>query len=210
MCELCVELRTYLRYGHHEAIVTTVDSSGSVNSAPMGIELRGDSILLRPYVGSKTYSNLVSTKEATINITNDSKLYYYSLFTPQILKYSPSKLVRPPRILGDVDLYIECEVINIDNSVNPPLIYLRSLCCDLGSGCKLAFSRANSLVIEALVHYTKLPVLIREGNVDGVKRRVDVITYAYEVVERVGDEELKLIIKDILGKALTLIKDLES
>jgi len=205
-----MELKKYLRYGHHEAIVTTVDSLGNINSAPMGIELVDDLIVLRPYMSSKTYSNLVSTKEATINITNDSKLYYYSLFTPQTLKYSQSKMVRPPRILGDVDLYIECVVTNVDDSSNPPLIYLRGLCCDLGSGCKLAYSRANSLVIEALVHYTKLPVLIREGNVDGVKRRVDIITYTYEVIERVGSEELKLIIRDILDKTFTIIKDLES
>ena len=59
-----------------EAIVTTVDSQGRVNIAPMGpvVDAGIDRITLRPFVTSQTYANLRDNGRAVVNVTDDCLL----------------------------------------------------------------------------------------------------------------------------------------
>lgn len=207
MEEVCKGLRQYLRYGHHECIATTVNDKGEFNAAPMGIELLGDLIALKPYVSTRTYLNILIVGEVVLNITSDSILYYNTLFKPERIRYGSSKYVRPPRILGAVDLYVETTVSNVkEHDDGSASVLLRPICCYGGRGSKLAFSRANSLLIEALTHYTKLIPLINEGRLEEVKRRYNGIRAAYEVILRVGNEELREVIKEVLLRSLNVVE----
>ena len=67
-----------------ESIVTSVDSEGRVNIAPMGPSVRAGSLesgdgsvgfLLRPFLSSRTYRNLLETRKAVIHVTDDSQLF---------------------------------------------------------------------------------------------------------------------------------------
>lgn len=208
----CNIINVYLRYGHHEALVTTVDIQGRVNTAPMGIELLNveghNYILVQPYINTETYRNLLNTREAVINVTSDVMLYYYSLFNPSRLGYESSRCVRPPRISGYVDLYVEglVEEVNIVN--DRAYIKLKPLLCVRGCGSNLAFSRANALVIEALTQYTKLPALISLGYLDEVRRRFEVVKYAREVVGRIGSKDLVEVVEVIYHKCLDVVRNL--
>ena len=61
-----------------ESIVTTVDSHGKVNIAPMGPTISGDPLnpefTLRPFTSSRTYANLSATGRAVIHVTDDAWL----------------------------------------------------------------------------------------------------------------------------------------
>ena len=64
-----------------EAIVTTVDSDGNVNIAPMGptvlspdLETGRPRFKLRPWQGSQTCANLLATGDAVIHVTDDARL----------------------------------------------------------------------------------------------------------------------------------------
>lgn len=61
-----------------ETIVTTVDSSGRVNLAPMGVVPSGDRILLQPYRETTTYRNLLEVPAAVIHQVDDATIYAYS------------------------------------------------------------------------------------------------------------------------------------
>lgn len=200
-----------MRYGHHEALVTTVDTEEHVNTAPMGIELLSvggyNYILLQPYVSTRTYRNLLSTREAVINITSDAMLYYYSIFDPSRLRYEGSKYIRPPRLSGYIDLYVEGLVEEVRVINDRAHIKLRPLLCVRGCGSNLAFSRANALVIEALTQYTKLPALISLGHLDEVKERFEVVKYVYEVVGRVGSKDLIEVVEVIYNRCLDMVKE---
>lgn len=60
-----------------ESIVTTADSSGVVNVAPMGPEVDGPAvrqIKLKPFRTSRTFSNLRSVGTAVVHVTDDVEL----------------------------------------------------------------------------------------------------------------------------------------
>ena len=54
-----------------ETIVATVDREGRPNFAPMGIELDGGTVLLRPFRGSITRDNLEASGEGVVNFTDN-------------------------------------------------------------------------------------------------------------------------------------------
>lgn len=207
MHEACKDLRSYLRYGHHECIVTTVNGGGEVNAAPMGVEFVNNLIILKPYIDTRTYSNILDVGEVVLNITSDSLLYYHALFKPGEIRYGSSKRVRPLRILGNVDMYVEAVVDSISkHDRKVATVSLRPILCYMGCGSRLAYSRANSLLIEALIHYTKLNPLINEGKFEEVANRYEAIREVYHVVLKVGNDELKKIITDVMLRSSDLIK----
>lgn len=67
-----------------ESIVTSVDTAGRVNLAPMGPKIISGSpssanseicFSLRPFLESRTYENLCQTRKAVIHVTDDSLLF---------------------------------------------------------------------------------------------------------------------------------------
>lgn len=64
-----------------ESIVTTVDDAGRINLAPMGPKIEPgdwDHFTLRPFAGSRTYRNLLSTGRAVIHVTDDVGLFAHA------------------------------------------------------------------------------------------------------------------------------------
>ncbi|HEV8456179.1 MAG TPA: DUF447 domain-containing protein, partial [Gemmatimonadales bacterium] len=58
-----------------ESIVTTVDVSGSINFAPMGVEWGDETIVLKPFLETTTFRNLSATGVAVVNLTDDAMLF---------------------------------------------------------------------------------------------------------------------------------------
>ena len=54
-----------------QSIVTTVDADGRVNCAPMGGKWGEDMIVLKPFLDTATYRNVVATRAAVVNLTDD-------------------------------------------------------------------------------------------------------------------------------------------
>lgn len=55
-----------------ETIVTTCNENGEVNMAPMGITfLPDDQVIIKPFVTSNTFKNLMAYPGAVINLTDD-------------------------------------------------------------------------------------------------------------------------------------------
>src|ERR1700674_6074782 len=58
-----------------ETIVTTVAEDGTVNCAPMGVEWGDDALVLKPFVETATYRNVVATGVAVVNLTDDVRIF---------------------------------------------------------------------------------------------------------------------------------------
>jgi hypothetical protein len=54
-----------------ETVVTTLDEDGQANFAAMGVVWGEDRLVIRPYVGTRTFRNLVRAREAVVNVTDD-------------------------------------------------------------------------------------------------------------------------------------------
>lgn len=59
-----------------EGILTTQNADGTVNVAPMGprVDDQITQFLLRPFPGSRTYENLLRTRQATFHVTDDVEM----------------------------------------------------------------------------------------------------------------------------------------
>jgi len=58
-----------------ESIVVTQDAQKSVHIAPMGIHVVPEGLLILPFKPSTTLSNLIATGSATINYTDDVRVF---------------------------------------------------------------------------------------------------------------------------------------
>ena len=54
-----------------EAVITTADLNGMVHITPLGYRERGGSIVLAPFVPSRTLDNLRARRAAVLNFTDD-------------------------------------------------------------------------------------------------------------------------------------------
>ena len=181
-----------MRYGIHEVLVTTLDRLGNPNVAPMGVALSNDLIILRPYINTKTFKNLTEVPEAVINITNDAIMFYRSLYDKTSITFSRAKKVRVPIIEGPIDLYVECIVNNYLISSDRATFYLKPVNIYKGRGSRLAFSRANALLIEILVYLTKVEAKALNPN-EALPKIKDLLS----TIERLGSYELLDIVKEL-------------
>ena len=60
-----------------ETIVTTLDAGGAVNIAPMGVEWTGggEPPVLKPFLETATYRNVVATGAAVVNLIDDVRVF---------------------------------------------------------------------------------------------------------------------------------------
>ena len=59
----------------YETVITTVNADGSAHIAPFGIQERGDLIIISPFRPSTSLDNLLRTKRAVVNLTDDVRIF---------------------------------------------------------------------------------------------------------------------------------------
>ena len=191
-------IRVFFRHGHHEGIVVTLNEDGTPNTAPMGVDLSESLLLLKPYLATKTYSNLRKLPELTINLTWDSTLFYKSLYMFKELIFKRSKSVRPPIIDGGIDLYVEGEAVKFVERPNAGYcdVLVKPIESYAGNGSRLAYSRADALLIEVMIYLTKAEVF-SVGNPEITRALVEHVVPDLDVAERLGSDEVREIALDL-------------
>lgn len=95
-----------------ESIVSTMDPAGIFNFAPMGVQMEGDRIFLRPYRNTTTFRNLVATGCGVANFTDNVLLFVQTALSKTTPSSVPARQIRGAR-LEDVCHYLEFVVTNI-------------------------------------------------------------------------------------------------
>ena len=98
-----------------ETVVTTLDEDGEVNFAAMGVVWDEERLVIRPYVGTRTFRNLVRTREAVVNVTDDVLVFAKSALSRERFPSRPATRVRGA-ILDDACHWREVTV----EHVSPP------------------------------------------------------------------------------------------
>jgi hypothetical protein len=185
-----------------EVIVTTCDTSGLPNAAPMGIQFMarqdnpyGYTILLRPYKSTTTYRNLLSLPEAVINVTLDPMLFYLAAFKHKITRskskiaFYPAKTVKPPRV-RDCDAYIEVSAESRadarherrDRSQIP--CQIKSV--EVQNPEAKLYSRAPYVLIEAIIHTTRANELRSQGLMNEADELERLVNSYRKLIQRVA------------------------
>ena len=143
-----------------ETIVTTVAEDGTVNCAPMGVEWGEDVIVLKPFLETATYSNIVATPSAVVNLTDDVGLFARAAIQNSKHPTEPAVVVAGV-VLSDCCAWREVEVRSIDST--PPRSRIETLVVHREVRREfIGFNRASHAVLEATIYATRLHLLPRE------------------------------------------------
>ena len=155
-----------------ETIVTSLDASGGVNCAPMGVEWGDDIIVLKPFLDTATYRNLVATRAAVVNLTDDVMLFARAAISSPVFPTVAAQVVRGV-MLADCCSWREVEVRAIDSS--PPRSRIDAAVVHRGIRREfIGFNRARHAVLEAAIYATRLHLLPR-GLIDSEFARLQIV-----------------------------------
>ena len=155
-----------------ETIVTSLDADGAVNCAPMGVEWGDDAIVLKPFLETATYRNLVATRAAVVNLTDDVLLFAQAAISNPVFATVPADVVRGV-VLADCCSWREVEVRSVDSS--PPRSRIETTVVHRGTRREfIGFNRARHAVLEAAIYATRLHLLPRTF-IDSELERLQVI-----------------------------------
>jgi len=145
-----------------ETIVTTLDTNSAVNIAPMGVEWTGgdDAPVLKPFLETVTYRNLVATRVAVVNLVDDVRVFARAAIS------NPSYAVLPATVVRGVVLEVACswrelEVRSIDSP--PPRSRIETEIVHRGFRREfIGFNRARHAVLETAIYATRVHMLARD------------------------------------------------
>jgi hypothetical protein len=157
-----------------ETIVTTVGADGVVNCAPMGVEWGNDTIVLKPFLDTATYRNVVATRAAVVNLTDDCRVFARAAISNPAYATVPATVV-PGVVLADACSWRELSVKTIDSG--PPRSRIETTVVHRGTRREfVGFNRAAHAVLEAAIYATRVHMLPRAfllGEVDRLQVIVD-------------------------------------
>jgi hypothetical protein len=140
-----------------ETIVTTMDSSGAINFAPMGIEWGDDVIILKPFLETSTYRNVSATRVAVVNLTDDAMLFAQGAISSPQFPSVAANVVKGV-VLEAACSWLELEVLTID--ATPPRSRIEARVVHRGLKREfVGFNRAKHAVLEAAILATRTHLL---------------------------------------------------
>jgi len=177
-----------------ETIVSTYDSDGKSNAAPMGIEIQNNyNLFIRPYLSSLTYKNIQATKSAVVNLTFDTQLFYKTAFKEANSErnlssnlFEKAKTVLAPR-LKSAKAIVEVSVKEMHHLGDDRAEFLGEV--KHVASEKIAtqvYCRAQFATIEAIIHATRIELFLK-GNDRQQKhalKLLELVDYCKDVVNR--------------------------
>ncbi len=143
-----------------ETIITTKDAAGLVNIAPMGVEWGDTEIVVKPFLETTTFRNLVATRVAVIHLTDDALLFAraaVSTVTTDDVPVEPARVVDGV-VLRDTCSWRELRVRAIDDTPPRARIVADVVHRELRREF-LGFNRARHAVLEAAILATRTHLL---------------------------------------------------
>jgi hypothetical protein len=143
-----------------ESIVTTVAADGTVNCAPMGVEWGDERIVLKPFLDTATYRNVVASRTAVVNLVDDVRIFARAAISNPVYPTVPAVVVQGVR-LADCCSWREVDVRAIDST--PPRSRIDTAVVHRGQQREfIGFNRARHAVLEAAIYATRLHLLPRD------------------------------------------------
>jgi uncharacterized protein len=142
----------------YETIISTVDVAGNLHVTPFGIKRKGDLVLISPFRPSTTLENILTTKVAVMNLTDDVRV-----FAGAVVKSLPSyDLVPVTKVKGfrlkDTLSHQELALVSVhDDDVRPEL--LMKVVHQSTHQPFMGFNRAQAAVIELAVLVSRIHML---------------------------------------------------
>jgi len=165
-----------------EGILTTQNEDGSVNVAPMGprVDAQFERFLLRPFPGSRTYENLLRTRQGTFHITDDVEILARTAVgqldcVPEFSPHSDEQF----HVLADCCRWYKLQATDIDTSGQRAQV----ICQPVEMGRVRDFfgwNRAKHAILEAAILATRVHLIPAD-------QREATLAMLAPMVEKTGD-----------------------
>ena len=140
-----------------ETIVTTRDTGGAINFAPMGVEWGDEILVLKPFLETSTFRNVTASRQAVVNLTDDAMLFAQSAISSPQFPWVPASVVQGA-VLQAACSWRELEVLTID--ATPPRSRIEARVVHRGVTREfMGFNRAKHAVLEAAILATRTHLL---------------------------------------------------
>lgn len=195
-----------------ETIVSTYDSDGKPNAAPMGIVIQNaQQLLIRPYVSSLTYKNLQATKSAVVNLTFNPYLFYITAFKQANPDgelssdfFVKAKTVSAPR-LKTVNTFVEVTVVQTASFGADRVEFVCTIKhVESVNNLPQVYCRAHFATIEAIIHATRIELFLKgtENQQKQALKLLELIDYCKDVVNRTAPNSVYSDIMNDLTKRI--------
>ncbi len=140
-----------------ETIVTSLDSAGTINFAPMGVEWGEETIVLKPFLETTTFRNVTTTRTAVLNLTDDVLIFARGAISSPQFPTVPAVAVNGV-VLEAACTWRELEVRSVDDT--PPRSRIEMQVVHRGTRREfLGFNRARHAVLEAAILATRIHLM---------------------------------------------------
>ncbi len=166
-----------------ECIVTTLNDDGSVHIAPMGIHESDEELIILPFKPSTTLDNLERSGFATLNYTDDVRIYAGCITGRRDWPTCSTETIDGAR-LENCLAHSELEVVNkVDDKIRPQYI-----CKNVHESTHHPFhgyNRAQSAVLELAILTSRLNMLPQEK----ILQEIEYLTIGYEKTSGPREQE---------------------
>ncbi len=144
-----------------ETIITSCDAEGNVHVAPMGATVAGSGYVLAPFRPSRTLDNLLATRCAVVNVTDDVRVFA-GCVTGRRRQWptEPAHRIRSAVLVGAL-AHEEVEVVAIEEDAVRPRLECRTVHL-VNHRPFRGFNRAQAAVIEGAILVSRLHLLPAE------------------------------------------------
>ncbi len=140
-----------------ETIVTSLSAQGVINCAPMGVEWDVDTIVLKPFLDTATYHNILATGAAVVNVIDDARVFAETALADRVYPTVRAEVVTGV-VLADCCSWREVEATAVDDT--PPRARITTRVVHRGMRREfIGFNRAGHAVLEATIHATRIHLL---------------------------------------------------
>lgn len=188
----------------YEVVMVSSDADSQPHVAPIGIRLRENRLVSRVYTDTLTYSNLSANSLCTLNLVRDGRIFYLAL-------YEKGELVRRIErkgrfwIIGGSEGWLGLRLMGIQNDSQDAKVFeFEAIEGEVLSHHVRGYTRADSALIEMLVHSTRISPFLKQGKTEDARMLVQLLHHYYSLIKRVSPgTDYEVYASDILKRGLT-------
>ena len=143
-----------------ETIVTSTGPEGRVHIAPMGVREENGRVILAPFRPSATLENVLATGYATVNLTDDVRVFAGCLTERR--NWPTLTCARTPGVrLEHVLAHRELRLAQVEEDAQRPRLHM-DVVFEQSHGAFRGFNRAQGAVLECAILVSRLHMLPAE------------------------------------------------
>jgi hypothetical protein len=197
-----------------ECIISTYNIDGKPNAAPMGVALQDEQHLsVDLFNSSQTYRNIKAHRCAIVNLTGNVEVFYRSTFKETNPHgelpsewFGKAHFVNAPKLnLAEASIEVSVEHLELlltkGTMKTHALLKVESI--QTTQKYPQVFSRAMSLTVEAIIHATRVKILLDdESQQKRVAKLLEVISDCRQMVNRVAPNSSYSLVMDDLTQRI--------